>query len=111
MFASWVASRCFYPPAAPQFTSRELSMDSQQVFQTLKNTLVEQFELDPAKITPEARLQEDLDLDSIDAVDMIIKLQEITGRKVRPEDFKEVRTVGDVQRIIEKLLATQAAPA
>ncbi|MBU6470492.1 MAG: acyl carrier protein [Gammaproteobacteria bacterium] len=86
-------------------------MDSQQVFQTLKNTLVEQFELDPAKITPQARLQDDLDLDSIDAVDMIIKLQEITGQKVRPEDFKEVRTVGDVQHIIEKLLAAQAAPA
>ena len=83
-------------------------MDSQQVFQTLKNTLVEQFELDPAQITPEARLQEDLDLDSIDAVDMIIKLQEITGRKVRPEDFKEVRTVADVQRVIEKLLAAPA---
>lgn len=86
-------------------------MDSQQVFQTLKSTLVEQFELDPAKITPEARLQEDLDLDSIDAVDMIIKLQEITGRKVRPEDFKEVRTVADVQRVIEKLLAAPAIPA
>jgi acyl carrier protein len=86
-------------------------MDSQQVFQTLKHTLVEQFELDPAKITPEARLQEDLDLDSIDAVDMIIKLQEITGRKVRPEDFKEVRTVADVQRVIEKLLAAPAMPA
>ena len=86
-------------------------MDSQQVFHTLKSTLVEQFELDPAKITPEARLQEDLDLDSIDAVDMIIKLQEITGRKVRPEDFKEVRTVADVQRVIEKLLAAPAIPA
>ena len=86
-------------------------MDSQQVFHTLKSTLVEQFELDPAKITPEARLQEDLDLDSIDAVDMIIKLQEITGRKVRPEDFKEVRTVADVQRVIEKLLAAPATPA
>ena len=86
-------------------------MDSQQVFQTLKSTLVEQFELDPARITPEARLQEDLDLDSIDAVDMIIKLQEITGRKVRPEDFKEVRTVADVQLVIEKLLATPVSSA
>jgi len=88
--------------------ARELCMDSQQVFQTLKNTLVEQFELDPAQITPEARLQEDLDLDSIDAVDMIIKLQESTGSKVRPEEFKEVRTVADVQRVIEKLLAAPA---
>ena len=81
-------------------------MATPDVFETLKSTLVEQFEIDPAKITPEARLLEDLDLDSIDAVDMIIKLQEITGRKVSPEDFKGVRTVGDVQRVIEKLLAT-----
>jgi acyl carrier protein len=83
-------------------------MDTQDVFQTLKNTLVEQFELDPAKITPDARLYEDLDLDSIDAVDMIIKLQELTGCKVSPEDFKGVQTVGDVQRVIEKLLAAKA---
>jgi acyl carrier protein len=81
-------------------------MDRKDVFDTLKNTLVEQFELDPAKITPEARLSEDLDLDSIDAVDMVIKLQELTGRKVSPEDFKSVRTVGDVQRVIEKLLSS-----
>lgn len=86
-------------------------MQPQDVFQTLKDTLVEQFELDPAKITPAARLQEDLDLDSIDAVDLIIKLQELTGRKVSPEDFKEVRTVGDVQRVIEKLLVPQPASA
>ncbi|HET7396703.1 MAG TPA: acyl carrier protein [Gammaproteobacteria bacterium] len=82
-------------------------MDKQDVFQTLKHTLVEQFELDPAKITPDARLYEDLDLDSIDAVDMIIKLQELTGCKVSPEDFKGVQTVGDVQQVIEKLLAAK----
>jgi len=80
----------------------------QDVFKTLKDTLVEQFDIDPAKIAPEARLAEDLDLDSIDAVDMIIKLQEMTGRKVSPEDFKSVRTVADVQQVIEKLLATPA---
>lgn len=83
-------------------------MRPQDVFQTLKDTLVEQFDLEPEKITPEARLAEDLDLDSIDAVDMIIKLQEMTGRKVSPEDFKSVRTVGDVQQVIEKLLSTPA---
>ena len=83
-------------------------MPTQNVFDTLKSTLVEQFELDPTKITPDARLYEDLDLDSIDAVDLIIKLQEITGRKVSPEEFKGVRTVGDVQRVIEKLLSVPA---
>ncbi|MFI4967119.1 MAG: acyl carrier protein [Gammaproteobacteria bacterium] len=81
----------------------------QDVFKNLKDTLVEQFDIDPAKVTPQARLAEDLDLDSIDAVDMIIKLQEMTGRKVSPEDFKSVRTVGDVQQVIEKLLATPAS--
>jgi acyl carrier protein len=81
-------------------------MDTHDVFRTLRNTLVEQFELDPAKITPDARLYEDLDLDSIDAVDLIIKLQEITGRKVSPEDFKGARTVADIQRIIERLITT-----
>lgn len=80
-------------------------MSNQDIFQTLKKTLVEQFALDPAKITSQARLSEDLDLDSIDAVDMVLKLQEITGCKVSPDDFKEVRTVGDVQNVIEKLLA------
>lgn len=82
-------------------------MDSKEIFQKLRDTLVEQFELDPAKITPEARLYEDLDLDSIDAVDLVIKLQELTGRKIRPEDFKGVRTVADVQGAIEKLLAAE----
>ncbi|HSN18255.1 MAG TPA: acyl carrier protein [Gammaproteobacteria bacterium] len=84
-------------------------MRPQDVFQTLKDTLVEQFDLEPEKITPEARLSEDLDLDSIDAVDMIIKLQEMTGRKVSPEDFKSVRTVADVQHVIERLLAEPPA--
>ena len=87
---------------------RYAAMSTLNVFDTLKSTLVEQFELDPAKITPDARLYEDLDLDSIDAVDLIIKLQEMTGRKVSPEEFKGVRTVGDVQRVIEKLLSEPA---
>jgi acyl carrier protein len=81
-------------------------MDKADVFRTLKSTLVEEFELDPGQITRDARLEEDLDLDSIDAVDMIIKVQELTGEKVTPEDFKGVKTVGDVERIVEKLLET-----
>lgn len=84
-------------------------MTQQDIFQTLKDTLVDEFELDPQTITPEARLNEDLDLDSIDAVDMIIKVQELTGCKVAPEDFKQVRTVGDVQRVVEQLLAAKSA--
>lgn len=84
-------------------------MTQQDIFQTVKDTLVEEFELAPEAITPGARLNEDLDLDSIDAVDMIIKVQELTGCKVAPEDFKQVRTVGDVERVIQHLLAEKNA--
>jgi acyl carrier protein len=62
----------------------------------LRRYLVEMFEVSPEKITRDARLFEDLDLDSIDAVDLIVMLQDLTGRKFKPEEFKSVRTVGDL---------------
>jgi acyl carrier protein len=86
-------------------------MNEGDIFQTLKDTLIEQFELDPAAITRQARLNEDLDLDSIDAVDMIIQVQELTGCKVTPEDFRQVRTVGDVEQVIRRLLAEKSPAA
>jgi acyl carrier protein len=69
----------------------EINIESQ-----LKLYLVEMFEVPREKITRDARLFEDLDLDSIDAVDLIVKLQDLTGRKFKPEEFKSVRTVGDL---------------
>lgn len=68
----------------------------QQVFDTLRDYLVEMFEIAPEKIRPEALLLEDLDLDSIDAVDLVVKLQDYTGKKISPAEFKSVRTVQDV---------------
>jgi acyl carrier protein len=47
-------------------------------------------------VTPGARLFEDLELDSIDAVELVVKLQSYTGRKIAPAEFKTVRTVGDI---------------
>jgi acyl carrier protein len=61
------------------------------------------FEVPAASITPEARLMEDLNLDSIDAVDMMVKLQESTGQKVSPEQFEGVKTVKDLVALVEKL--------
>lgn len=63
------------------------------------------FEIPPGRIVPEARLYEDLDLDSIDAVDLLVRLREWTGRRISPEDYKTVRTVGDVLDRITELLA------
>lgn len=66
--------------------------------------MVELFEIDEDSITLEARLYEDLDFDSIDAVDMIVKLKEMTGKSVKPEDFKSARTIGDVVEAVHRLV-------
>lgn len=62
------------------------------------------FEIEPDKITLEANLYEDLDIDSIDAVDLVIELRKMTGKKIQPEDFKSVRTVQDIVDQVEELL-------
>jgi len=72
-------------------------------FSRLKELLVKEFDIDPDAISPDARLAEDLDIDSIDAIDMIVRLKEITGKKVPPERFKEVRTVGDIVEVLNSL--------
>lgn len=83
-------------------------MTRDAIFSELKKVLGELFEVSPEKITPEAKLFEDLDLDSIDAVDLIVRIQSFTGRRVAPQDFKAVRTVDDVLDCIEKLMADDA---
>lgn len=77
--------------------------DRNEIFQTLSGILETMFEIDQADISLEAHLYQDLDLDSIDAVDLVVKLREITGKKIEPEDFKQVRTVEDVVDAVEKL--------
>jgi acyl carrier protein len=69
----------------------------------LREVLVEEFEIDSDAVVPDAHLYEDLDIDSIDAVDLIVRLKEITGKRVPPEKFKTVRTVGDVIEVLENL--------
>jgi acyl carrier protein len=76
-----------------------------EILARLRADLEEMFEIPAERITPEARLYEDLDLDSIDAVDLIVKLSELTGRKISPEAFRSVRTVGDVVVCVEAALA------
>ncbi|GIU19301.1 MULTISPECIES: acyl carrier protein [unclassified Shewanella] len=76
----------------------------EQILEMLTEILVEEFEIDAEDITLEASLYEELDLDSIDAVDLVIKLQQMTGKKIKPEEFKAVRTVDDVVSAIEGLV-------
>jgi acyl carrier protein len=72
------------------------------IAEVLAKYLQDLFDLPTEKVILTARLSEDLDLDSIDAVDLVVKLQEYTGRKISPSEFKSVRTVGDV---VDKIYA------
>jgi len=77
----------------------------EEVFAHLRETLVELFEIDADKINPQANLYTDLDIDSIDAVDLVLKLKEYTGQKIQPLQFKHVRTVDDVVNAVMEILA------
>jgi len=76
----------------------------EEIFTTLSGYLVEMFEVPAESITLDAKLFEELDLDSIDAVDLVVRLQDLTGKKIKPEQFKTVRTVSDVVDRVHDLL-------
>jgi acyl carrier protein len=79
-------------------------MGRDKIFQDVSRELQSLFEISGEDITLDSRLYEDLDLDSIDAVDIIVRLQEITKKRIRPDQFKSVRTVEDVVKAIEELV-------
>lgn len=79
-------------------------MTNEELFIMLSDILIEDFEVEAEDLCLEANLYEDLDLDSIDAVDLVVKLREKTGKKIEPDDFKQVRTINDVIVAIKKLL-------
>ena len=83
----------------------------QQIRAHLDDNLVEMFEVERDDIHADARLYEDLDIDSLDAVDLVIALREYTGVEVQPEQFKEVRTVGDVVDAVHALIQPDSASA
>ncbi|MDR3439080.1 acyl carrier protein [Telmatospirillum sp.] len=84
-----------------------MTLSREQIVGKLTDYLEEMFEIPRDAINSDATLFEDLDLDSIDAIDLVVKLQELTGRRIRPEDFKSVRTVGDIVECVETLLTAE----
>ena len=78
------------------------------IFNTLRDALVELFELDPARVSMDANLYQDLEIDSIDAVDLIDHIKRHTGKKIAAEEFKSVRTVGDVVEAVFRLVQPAA---
>lgn len=79
-------------------------MTKEEILKQIQEMLASLFELDLEDIKPESKLFEELELDSIDAVDLVVKLQKTIGKKIMPEDFKTVRTVQDVVEVVYKLV-------
>ncbi|MBL6985437.1 MAG: acyl carrier protein [Methylobacter sp.] len=78
--------------------------EREQILAAIQEIMVEMFEMEEQAVTLEAKLYEDLDFDSIDAVDMIVRLKEMTGKAIKAEDFKAARTIGDVVEAVYKML-------
>ena len=75
----------------------------EETLQQLRTWMEDLFEIEPEKVQLDAHLYNDLDIDSIDAVDLIVKIRELTGQQIQAEDFKSVRTIADVIQVMEKL--------
>jgi acyl carrier protein len=80
-----------------------MNSSNQEVFEKVSSVLQDLFELSADDIQPSSKLYEDLDIDSIDAVDLVVELKKMTGKKINPDDFKSVRTVEDVVVAVENL--------
>ncbi|CAI3149263.1 Meromycolate extension acyl carrier protein [Acinetobacter calcoaceticus] len=80
-------------------------LSQEQVLTKLREWMEDLFEIEPESVQLDSNLYSDLDVDSIDAVDLVVKIKELTGKQVKPEDFKNVRTVLDVVTVIRKMTA------
>ena len=86
-------------------------MTKDQLFQRIVGILHDTFDIDPARVTPASRLGEDLDIDSIDAVDLIVQLKPLLGGNLKPEAFKSVRSVQDVVDALHAMMHGTDEPA
>lgn len=78
-------------------------MNKEELFLKIREILVEQFDVEAADVSVDANLYDELQIDSIDAVDLLVQLKELTGEKIAPEKFREVRTIGDVLNALTAL--------
>ena len=86
-------------------------MTQEEIQHEVCRTLADTFELDIDSIRPESRLLEDLDLDSIDAIDIAVKLQDVVGRRIKEDELHGMRTVGDVTALVTRCVDPQRLAA
>ena len=80
-------------------------MTREDILAQIRGVLTDLFEIDPSRVTLDANLNTDLEIDSIDAVDLIDRIRRFTGKRVSGEAFRSVLTVGDLVGVIERLVS------
>jgi acyl carrier protein len=85
------------------------TMSKDELYGWVVDLLADMFELDKSKLSIQSNLYVDLDIDSIDAVDLAVKLKQMTGKRLQPEVFKTIRTIGDVVDALSDRSSEQAA--
>jgi acyl carrier protein len=86
----------------------EPGITSDDILRAIQAAMKELFDLDAARVTPSARLVEDLALDSVDALDLVAKMEEATGQAFTKTSLRKLRTVGDVIAAIQVLASGSA---
>ena len=79
-------------------------MQRSEVIEKVNKVLIDGFEINVQKLQPEAHLYHDLGIDSLDAVDMLVFLEEQTGIQVKGEWFRSVRRLDDIYNVMETVL-------
>ena len=81
-------------------------MDHEGIVKAVNSIFIERFELEESELTPDKSIVNDLQLDSLDIVDMIVGLQQKFGINLREnKEIRTVQTLGDVYALFEKLIA------
>ena len=81
-------------------------MSREQILEYVRTTMAEMFELSADAIHERSKVFEELDLDSIDAIDLVARLQQLTGQRIGEAAMREVRTVGDIVDLVAQQLTT-----
>ena len=86
-----------------QFLSEGIFMTNAEIIEIINDSMIKEFELDPETMTPEVHLVKDLEMDSLDFVDLVVILQEAFGVKLRNDSsVREINTLGDLHNLILK---------
>lgn len=79
-------------------------MNKETIYDHIVQILQKNFDVEAERVTLDARLYDDLDIDSIDAVDLIVQLKPLAGKRLNAEAFKAVRTIQDVVDALYQLI-------